>query len=67
MYHGFLSVLGGDFSKAGEEFEKALKSSSSNTIADKPVIYFQLFLIARSQKNIAEVLTFFTSCRWRTA
>jgi hypothetical protein len=58
MYHGFLSVLCGDFSKAGEEFEKALKSPSSIAKADRPVIYFQLFLIARSQNNIVEVFNF---------
>jgi hypothetical protein len=64
MYHGFLSVLGGDFLKAEEDFEKALRVCSSYNRADKPVIYFQLFLLARSQNNIVQV-TYFFYYRWK--
>lgn len=54
MYHGLLSTISGNLLNSNDEFEKALRLKLSTT--EEAVIYFQLFLSARSQNIISEVI-----------
>ena len=63
IYQGLLSIISGNFSNGQDELQKALKVGINTP--ERCLIYFQLFLIARSQKNTMDVRVLITKSRWR--